>query len=65
MKTIEIQWHVEDIKWLYSTRFQGEIDNDQASTILSELRRTHDAEIGINWDTIQLTIQNLIEKGDL
>ena len=49
--SICIEWHISDVKenheWL---------TDDQCSEVLHEVARTHDADIGVNWDVIHVTV---------
>lgn len=53
--TIAIIWTVDDVKW--SADDSGlKVTDEQAENILNELKANHDANIGINWDTINYYI---------
>ena len=50
---ISITWHIEDIKSQDSS-----LTDNQAREILHELKDRHDANIGINWEVIDIYIDN-------
>ena len=49
--SIRIEWHISDVKdnhdWL---------TDDQCREVLHEVARKHDADIGVNWDVIHVTV---------
>lgn len=50
---ISITWQIEDIKGQDSS-----LTDDQARDILHELKHSHDANIGISWEVIDIYIDN-------
>ena len=48
---ISINWHFTDIQSVDET-----LTNDEARQILQLIKRKHDANIGINWETIEAWI---------
>lgn len=46
-RSISIIWHIEDIKAV-----RPDLNDEQASRVLTKLKQTHDATIGINWEVI-------------
>ena len=56
---ISITWHIEDIKGQDSS-----LTDDQAREILHELKHRHDANIGINWEVIDIYIDNFKRELD-
>jgi len=51
---IELIWHIEDVQ-----EVRSDLTDDQARDVLKSLRRQHDANIGINWEVIEITAQTL------
>ena len=49
--SISIEWHFTDIQEIDET-----LTNDEARQILQLLKKCHDCNIGINWETIEATI---------
>ena len=49
--SISIEWHFTDIQEIDDT-----LTNDEARQILQLLKKCHDCNIGINWETIEATI---------
>ncbi len=45
--TIEISWHIDDVKEL-----RPDLSDAQAREVLERARDQHDASIGINWDVL-------------
>ena len=50
---ISIRWHIDDI-----LSMRPDLTDDQARQVLSYLKRGHDANIGINWDVIEIVADN-------
>jgi len=48
---ITISWHFTDVQEVDDT-----LTNDEARKVLKLLKDFHDSTVGINWDTIQATI---------
>ncbi len=46
-KEITIKWSIEDVLSIDDT-----LTNKQAGEVLDHLKNSHDATLGINWDTI-------------
>jgi hypothetical protein len=49
VKEIAIIWHIEDVQSI-----RPDLTDKQASAILMSLKKNHDANIGINWETIEI-----------
>ncbi|MHB1949662.1 MAG: hypothetical protein ACYCQI_16310 [Gammaproteobacteria bacterium] len=49
VKEIAIIWHIEDIQSI-----RPDLTDKQASIVLQRLKENHDANIGINWETIEV-----------
>jgi len=56
--TIHIEWHIDDVKKM------AKLTDDQARKVLFTLKDNHDASIGINWDVIVDTINDLRRTGE-
>ena len=54
---ISISWHINDIKGQNSS-----LTDNQAREVLKELKRRHDACLGINWDVIDCTIEEYLSN---
>jgi hypothetical protein len=48
-KQISIKWHIDDV-----LSVRPGLTQLQASQVLKHLKRKHDANIGINWDVIEI-----------
>jgi len=46
---IAITWNIEDVQGVRS-----DLKDQQASDVLTHLKKNHDATVGINWDTIEI-----------
>jgi hypothetical protein len=45
---ISINWHFTDIQ-----EVDDSLTNDEAKQVLQLIKKNHDANIGVNWDTIK------------
>lgn len=54
MDEITIKWHIDDIKSLDET-----LTDDQCREVLQLAMKNHDANIGINWDTLRYWINEI------
>ena len=54
---ITIKWHVDDV-----LEVRSDLTKEQAKEVLHTLRRYHDAELGINWDVIYWTADEIYPK---
>ena len=52
---ISINWHFTDIQ-----EVDDSLTNDEARQILQLIKKNHDANIGVNWDTIKAWIDYFI-----
>jgi len=53
IKEIQITWHIEDV--IYRGKERGiNLTEEEAADILHYMDRKHDANIGINWDVIDV-----------
>jgi hypothetical protein len=48
---VSITWHFTDVQ-----EVDDSLTNDEARKVLKLLKDFHDSTVGINWDTIQATI---------
>lgn len=54
-KWVSFKWHTTDVQW--RARDSGiELTVEQSNEILDQIKRYHDAEIGVNWDVIDANI---------
>ena len=51
---IAVIWNIEDIQSI-----RPDLTDKQASDVLENLKENHDANIGINWESIEITADNL------
>jgi hypothetical protein len=51
---IDDRWYTSDVQDV-----RPDLSDDQAWEVLQEIKRTHDATVGINWDVINCTADNL------
>lgn len=58
---ISIDWHIDDIREQANIR-NLQLSDEQCLEILSILEDTHDATIGISWDTIDCALDSLDYK---
>lgn len=64
--TIAIVWHIQDVIDTARDRLEYDLEEDDAREILSNIKRQHDATIGVNWDVIECHIEfYLAERGIL
>jgi hypothetical protein len=52
---IAILWHINDVID-FAAHKDVNLSEDQAREVLANVRRSHDAEIGISWDVIDIHI---------
>lgn len=63
MKTISIKWSTEDV--LEDHPWLSEDEADEADEVLDSLDKNHDANIGINWEVINVYVSIMYpEKAD-
>ncbi len=53
-------WHIEDVMQV-AEQMGIEITEDDAEWVLNDLADNFDANIGINWDVIEMALQNYQE----
>lgn len=58
-KYITIKWHIEDV-----LSVNPNLTEKQASDVLQYVERNHDAEIGINWDVIEIACDTLFPESN-
>lgn len=61
-KTIVIKWHIDDVL-MQAEKQKIKLTKKQAKSVLMLIKKSHDAEIGVNWQVINNAI-NII-KGDV
>ena len=54
---ITIEWHVDDV-----LEQRPDLTTEQAREVLHALRRYHDADLGINWEVIYWTADEIYPK---
>jgi hypothetical protein len=54
-------WHIEDI-FMVADEMEEELTEDDAIKVMRLIAEASNAEIGINWDVIEATIQQYKEK---
>tara|TARA_Y100000114_G_scaffold4272_1_gene3580 strand:+ start:182 stop:379 length:198 start_codon:yes stop_codon:yes gene_type:complete len=60
---INITWSTEDV--LHQAKQKGvKLTEDEANEILLEMQRDYDADVGINWETIDDYIEGLVDVRD-
>ena len=59
MKTISIVWSIEDVQAV-----REDLTDKQAVKVLKALKENHNAEVGINWDVIEVTADDLFPEGE-
>ena len=52
---ISINWHFTDIQ-----EIDDSLTNDEARQVLQLIKKNHDANIGVNWDTIKAWVDYFI-----
>jgi hypothetical protein len=60
---IAVVWCVEDIQLAAEENHRCRLREEDAAHILDRILETHDAELGITWDTIYWCIDEAIESG--
>lgn len=51
---INIEWHVDDV-----LEQRPDLTKEQAKEVLQALKRYHDADVGINWEVIHYTADEI------
>jgi len=54
---IYVEWHISDVK----DNHEG-LTDDQCREVLQRVKYNHDANIGINWDVIDATVNQLFSR---
>ena len=57
---IHIKWHIDDVKATAERMgiTSGHVTDEDAREILEIVKHRHDASVGINWDVIEVHIDN-------
>ena len=58
--TIRVEWHFEDVQSV-----RPRLTNNQARLVLQRAKSYHDAQIGINWDVLATTADDMFYYGEL
>jgi hypothetical protein len=53
-KEIAIIWSIEDVQFM-----RPDLTDDQAWQVLGQVKRHHDAEFGVNWQTLECVAEDL------
>ena len=59
---IAIVWSAEDVQTIAEENYDTTLSEVEIKTVLYNLRRRFDAEIGINWDTIDFWVSEVISE---
>ena len=60
--TLNDPWSVEDIQLCAQDRQESiELTDDQVDAVMWRLVKSHDANIGINWEVIGIAIDSVLE----
>lgn len=55
--SITIHWHVDDVLTI-----RPDLDPDKAANVLARIKHAHDANIGINWEVLEVVAEDLFPK---
>jgi len=55
-------WTVDDVYSVAEDREYGEVTEQQAKEVLQSVERNHDANYGINWDTLADTLYPMLQE---
>ena len=53
-KQIAITWHVDDVKSI-----RPDLTDEQAMDVLREVKRKHNADLGVSWTTLKVVAEDL------
>jgi len=53
-REIAITWSIEDVQFV-----RPDLTDDQAWQVLQQVNRHHDAELGVNWQTLECIAEDL------
>ena len=56
-RQIAIIWSIEDVQTV-----REDLSDEQAMAVLHEVKRMHDANIGVNWDTLGIWADELYPR---
>jgi len=63
---VEIVWHIDDLKAVLQDSDLGVKDDfftdEELYEVLLQIKRNHDACIGISWDTLEYALRYAMEK---
>ena len=61
--SIAIIWEIDDVRRVIEDyKMSINLSDEECLDVLSYIDRKHDAEFGVNWDTIFYTIEYLFEE---
>ena len=60
---IHIGWSTEDVLQRAKDN-DVKLTEDEANSILLEMQRDYDADVGINWETIDVYVDDLVDVRD-
>lgn len=49
IKSISIKWHIDDV-----LSVRPDLSSFQAAIVLQRLKKNHNADVGINWEVIEI-----------
>jgi hypothetical protein len=55
--TIEIRWHIDDVKSI-----ADDLTDDECREVLHLAKKNHDATIGINWEVLEVWVDEVRSK---
>lgn len=55
-------WSIDDVYTVAEEREYGEVTEQQAKEVLQSVEHNHDANYGINWDTLADTLYTILEE---
>ncbi len=56
-KLISIKWHIDDV-----LSVRPNLTQQQACEVLAHIRKNHDANVGVNWDVIEIVSDTLFPE---
>ena len=56
-KQIIIKWHIDDVQSV-----RPDLTKPQACEVLAHIRKNHDANVGVNWEVIEVVSDILFPK---
>lgn len=62
--SISIVWDIDDVHRLAEDRGYPDITDEEAGEVLRNAHNNHNAEYGINWDSLEAELQEFLEDKD-